>query len=127
MAFLGSAPAFLGRPLAAGPARKAAPQRVCVAPVASQKRSRPDLSEVASFQQHAADTGGSEVQTALLTRRINALTEHLKVHDTDYACQRGLRMLLGQRTRLLRYVYASDKTRYFALVSQLGIRKKSVQ
>ena len=84
------------------------------------------MEDVADFRLHATDTGSAEVQTALLTQRIANLTEHLKTHDTDYACQRGLRMMLGQRTRLLRYVYDSNKERYFALVTALGIRKKKL-
>ena len=89
---------------------------------ATLKRSRPSLESVAEFRTHAADTGSAELQSALLSRRIDALTLHLKEHDTDYACQRGLRMLLGQRTRLLRYVYDSDKQRYFDLVAKLARR-----
>jgi len=99
------------------------PRALAVAPVATAKRSRPAMADVADFRMHEADTGSAEVQTALLTKRIDNLTEHLKNHDTDYACQRGLRMLLGQRTRLLRYVYDQDKARYFNLVADLGIRK----
>jgi small subunit ribosomal protein S15 len=114
---------FTGRSLAAARASPAQPARAVVAVTATAKRSRPPVEAVATFQAHAKDTGSAEVQTALLTKRIDNLTEHLKEHDTDYACQRGLRMLLGQRTRLLRYVYDQDKTRYFNLVSKLGIRK----
>ena len=118
-----SSACVVGRRLAAARAPAPAPARAVLAVTATAKRSRPALEAVASFQQHASDTGSAEVQTALLTKRIDSLTEHLKVHDTDYACQRGLRMLLGQRTRLLRYVYDQNKTRYFNLVSNLGIRK----
>jgi small subunit ribosomal protein S15 len=114
---------FTGRSLAAARALAKPCLRVAAVTTATAKRSRPPLEAVASFQLHAADTGSAEVQTALLTKRIDNLTEHLKQNDTDYACQRGLRMLLGQRTRLLRYVYDQDKTRYFNLVSNLGIRK----
>jgi len=118
--------AFLGTSLPLAASRKPPPHRAAAAPGATcaAKRSRPALQEVASFQAHATDTGSVEVQTALITRRIVNLTEHLKMHDTDFACQRGLRILLGQRTRLLRYVYDSDKERYFSLVTALGIRKK---
>jgi small subunit ribosomal protein S15 len=116
--FLGSAVPFT----ALAPSRRAA--AVSVVTTAKAQRSRPALADVASFQAHATDTGSAEVQTALITRRIENLTVHLKEHDTDYACQRGLRMLLGQRTRLLRYVYDLDKERYFTLVTGLGIRKK---
>ena len=120
---LSSSSVFSGRQLRAARVAAPAPARCVVAVTATAKRSRPALEAVASFQTHAADTGSAEVQTALLTKRIDNLTTHLKEHDTDYACQRGLRMLLGQRTRLLRYVYDQDKTRYFNLVSNLGIRK----
>jgi small subunit ribosomal protein S15 len=126
--FAASSSAFAGVALPAAAPRSrcagASRQGLCVE--ATAKRTRPPLSDVASFQQHATDTGSAEVQTALLSKRIENLTEHLKVHDTDYACQRGLRMLLGQRTRLLRYVYDQDKARYFTLVSNLGIRKKAI-
>ena len=86
---------------------------------ATLKRSRPPLEAVAEFKKHEKDTGSAELQTALLSRRIDALTIHLKDNDTDYACQLGLRKLLGQRTRLLRYVYDNDKQRYFDLVAKL--------
>ena len=123
-----SCSAFAGAPVAVAPRSRAAgaSRQAAVVVEATAKRSRPALSQVASFQQHPTDTGSAEVQTALLTKRITNLTEHLKEHDTDYACQRGLRMLLGQRTRLLRYVYDQDKSRYFTLVSNLGIRKKQM-
>lgn len=100
--------------------------RAALVVVATAKRSRPPLEAVASFQQHEKDTGSVEVQTAFLTQRINNLTEHLKQNRTDFACQRGLRMLLGQRTRLLRYVFGEDKTRYYILVANLGIRRKKL-
>lgn len=91
----------------------------CVSVQATAKRSRPAVEQVATFKRHATDTGSAEIQTALLTKRIENLTEHLKMHESDYACQRGLRMLLGQRTRLLRYVYNQNKQRYFDLVAEL--------
>lgn len=118
---------LVGRPVAPASATAARPAaRAPLAVIATAKRSRPPLEAVASFQLHAADTGSAEVQTALLTQRINNLTEHLKANRTDFACQRGLRMLLGQRTRLLRYVFAQDKTRYYGLVANLGIRRKKL-
>lgn len=100
-------------------ARLGASRAACVSVEATAKRSRPAVEAVASFKRHATDTGSAELQTALLTKRIENLTEHLKMHDADYACQRGLRMLLGQRTRLLRYVYDQNKQRYFDLVAEL--------
>jgi small subunit ribosomal protein S15 len=116
--FLAGAPGRLAPPRAAGAGRA-----LCAA-TCGQKRSRPDVAAVSAFQLHAADTGSAEVQTALLSQRIKNLTEPQKVHRTDYACQRGLRIMLGQRTRLLRYVFDQDKNRYFDVVSRLGIRKK---
>ena len=116
-----------GSRLRAAPVAVASKPRAVAVVTATAKRSRPPLEQVADFRLHDTDTGSAEVQTALLTVRIANLTEHLKVHDTDYACQRGLRMLLGQRTRLLRYVYDQDKARYFNLVADLGIRKKAIK
>jgi small subunit ribosomal protein S15 len=112
---------------ASAPVAAPKPRSLAVVTVATAKSSRPPMEDVADLRLHATDTGSAEVQTALLTQRIANLTEHLKVHDTDYACQRGLRMLLGQRTRLLRYVYDQDKARYFNLVADLGIRKKAIK
>ena len=123
-----AAGSFSGRQLrACAPAALPKPRTLAVVTVATAKRSRPPMEHVADFRMHDTDTGSAEVQTALLTQRIANLTEHLKTHDTDYACQRGLRMLLGQRTRLLRYVYDQDKARYFNLVADLGIRKKAIK
>lgn len=111
---------FAGLSLAPrAPARSGTSRPASFVVEATAKRSRPTVEAVASFKRHATDTGSAELQTALLTKRIENLTDHLKMHDTDYACQRGLRMLLGQRTRLLRYVYDQNKQRYFDLVSEL--------
>ena len=73
---------------------------------------------------HASDTGSPEVQVALLTTSINALTEHLKVHPHDFHTTRGLRVQLGRRSRLLKYLASKDINRYRALVSKLGIRSR---
>jgi len=70
-----------------------------------------------------ADTGSPEVQVALLTHRISGLTEHLKAHKHDYASERGLKKLVGQRTRLLRYVKREDVERYRSLIKALGLRR----
>ena len=72
---------------------------------------------------HATDTGSAEVQIALLTDRINGLTEHLKVHQHDYHTQRGLLKLVGQRRRQLAYLNKTDVGRYRAIVAKLGLRK----
>ena len=69
------------------------------------------------------DTGSTEVQVALLTARINELTEHLREHKKDHHSRRGLLMLVGKRRRLLRYLERSDLERYRALVAELGLRR----
>lgn len=68
------------------------------------------------------DTGSTEVQVALLTTRIRQLTEHLKTHSKDHAARRGLLMMVGRRSRLLKYLGKSDRQRYLDLVQKLGIR-----
>ncbi|MDN5686338.1 MAG: 30S ribosomal protein S15 [Brachybacterium sp.] len=69
------------------------------------------------------DTGSPEVQAALLTHRIKYLTEHLKTHKHDHHTRRGLMLMVGQRKRLLKYLQASDITRYRTLIQRLGIRR----
>ena len=69
------------------------------------------------------DTGSAEVQVALLTARINDLTEHLREHTKDHHSRRGLLMLVGKRRRLLRYLERSDVERYRTLVGELGLRR----
>ena len=69
------------------------------------------------------DTGSPEVQVALLTRRINDLTEHLKVHKHDHHSRRGLLLLVGQRRRLLRYLADMDINRYRSIIERLGLRR----
>jgi len=72
---------------------------------------------------HDTDTGSPEVQIALLTERINQLTEHLKVHKKDHHSRRGLLMLVGRRRRLLDYVKDRDVERYRGIVAKLGLRR----
>jgi small subunit ribosomal protein S15 len=72
---------------------------------------------------HDSDTGSPEVQVALLTDRINHLTEHLRVHPKDHHSRRGLLMLVGQRRRLLDYLAGKDIERYRALIAKLGLRR----
>ncbi len=74
------------------------------------------------FRTHPGDTGSPEVQVALLTRRIQYLTEHFKSYKKDYHSRRGLLRLVGRRRRLLEYLKAKDITRYRKLVDQLGLR-----
>ena len=69
------------------------------------------------------DTGSPEVQVALLTRRINDLTEHMKAHKHDFHTQRGLLQLVGRRRRLLRYLEDKDVQRYRSLIERLGLRR----
>jgi small subunit ribosomal protein S15 len=77
---------------------------------------------VRTFGRSENDTGSAEVQVALLTERINELTEHLRTHTKDHHSRRGLLMLVGKRRRLLRYLESSDVERYRSLVSELGLR-----
>ena len=72
---------------------------------------------------HEGDTGSAEVQIALLTERINHLTEHFKAHKKDFAGRRGLLKLVGRRRHLLNYVRGKDVERYRAIVQRLGLRK----
>ena len=69
------------------------------------------------------DTGSAEVQIALLTARINELTEHLRTHRKDHHSRRGLLMLVGKRRRLLGYLQRTDLDRYRALIKELGLRR----
>lgn len=78
---------------------------------------------VERFGSGSADTGRTEVQIALLTERINELTEHLRTHKKDHHSRRGLLMLVGRRRRLLNYLQRDDLERYRALVKELGLRK----
>lgn len=78
---------------------------------------------IQNYQRHPQDCGSADVQIALLTRRVNDLTEHLKTHQKDFHCRRGLLMLVGQRRRLLNYLKEKDIARYRELLSKLGLRK----
>ena len=69
------------------------------------------------------DNGSTEVQVALLTQRINDLTDHLKIHKKDHHTRRGLLMLVGKRKRLLQYLENQDVERYRSLIDKLGLRK----
>jgi small subunit ribosomal protein S15 len=86
-----------------------------------EKRSNKALVE--QYRQHPTDTGSPEVQIALLSDRINSLTEHLKSHRKDFSTRRGLLMLVGQRRRLLNYLKDRDIERYRDLIGRLGLRK----
>ncbi|GFN36458.1 30S ribosomal protein S15 [Tepidimicrobium xylanilyticum] len=77
---------------------------------------------IEEYRLHEGDTGSPEVQIAILTHRINALTEHLKVHKKDHHSRRGLFKMIGQRRGLLKYLENKDIERYRALIEKLGIR-----
>ena len=78
---------------------------------------------VEQFRVHQTDTGSPEVQIALLSQRIQYLTEHFKVHVKDHHSRRGLLMMVGQRRRLLDYLRKHNLERYQSLIQRLGIRK----
>lgn len=78
---------------------------------------------IGKFRRHESDTGSPEVQIALLTERINQLTEHFATHKKDHHSRRGLMKLVGQRRRLLDYLKAKDINRYRSLIQELGLRK----
>jgi small subunit ribosomal protein S15 len=78
---------------------------------------------IGKYGRSDGDTGSAEVQVALLSARINELTEHLREHSKDHHSRRGLLMLVGKRRRLLRYLERNDLERYRALVAELGIRR----
>ena len=78
---------------------------------------------IAKFRKHDTDTGSPEVQIALLTDRINHLTEHLKVHKKDHHSRRGLLMLVGKRRRFLDYLKNNDVERSRTVIAELGLRR----
>ena len=86
----------------------------------SKEKKTAIINEYARFE---GDTGSPEVQIALLTFRINSLTEHLKANKKDHHSRRGLLMMVGQRRNLLAYVQKNDIERYRAIVARLGLRK----
>ena len=81
------------------------------------------LELIGEYRTHEGDTGSPEVQVALLTERINHLTEHLRQHTHDYDTRRGLLRLVGQRRRQLRYLSTKDVGRYRTLIGRLGLRR----
>lgn len=78
---------------------------------------------IQEYGQHDSDTGSPEVQVAILTERINHLTDHLREHKHDHHSRRGLLMLVGKRRRLLNYLKRQDVERYRRLISALGLRR----
>ena len=75
------------------------------------------------YKRDPSDTGSPEVQIALLTARINELTEHLRAHKKDHASRRGLLMMVSKRTGLLKYLSKTDRARYLSVIGRLGLRK----
>jgi len=78
---------------------------------------------IEDFKTHKSDTGSPEVQVAILTKRINDLTEHFKTHTKDFHSRRGLLVMVGQRRRLLDYLKKKDRIRYTSLIERLGLRR----
>jgi small subunit ribosomal protein S15 len=78
---------------------------------------------IGQYRIHESDTGSPEVQIALLTERINMITDHLKSHNKDFNSRRGLLKLVGQRRRLLTYLKGKESLRYKAVLESLGLRK----
>jgi len=86
-----------------------------------EKEKRQEIIE--TYRVHGKDTGSPEVQVALLTERINGLTDHFKTHKKDHHSRRGLLKMVGKRKRLLEYVKKKDINRYTTLIKSLGLRK----
>ncbi len=78
---------------------------------------------IKEYAKHEGDTGSPEVQIALLTKRINDLTDHLRTHKKDHHSRRGLLKMVGQRRNLLNYLMKNDIERYRSIIARLGIRK----
>jgi len=78
---------------------------------------------IGQFQRKQGDTGSPEVQIAVLTARINELTEHLRMHKKDHASRRGLLMMVSKRNSLLAYIRKKDRQLYLSVIGRLGLRK----
>ena len=78
---------------------------------------------ISQYQVHETDTGSADLQVAMLTERINQLTQHLKANKKDHSSRRGLLKMIGRRKRLLAYIQNEDPNRYQSLISRLGIRR----
>ena len=88
-------------------------------PLSSERK----LEIIEEYRSHDKDTGSAEVQIAILTKRIEDLTEHLKVHKKDHHSRRGLLKMVGKRRRLLNYLKEKDVERYRELIEKLGLRR----
>jgi small subunit ribosomal protein S15 len=89
--------------------------------MATTKERKTEL--IQTFKRAEGDTGSPEVQIALLTDRINYLTEHMRQHKKDFSSRRGLLKLVSQRSDLLKYLRQTDRSRYLAVIQKLGLRK----
>jgi small subunit ribosomal protein S15 len=78
---------------------------------------------ISDYRIHEKDSGSPEVQIAILTKRINELTEHLKAHKKDFSSRRGLLRMVGMRNSLLKYLTNEDRARYQSIITRLGLRK----
>ena len=99
---------------------------MCPGPTAPEECTKAEANKsqvIAEYARSEGDTGSPEVQVAILTTRINQLTEHLKQHKHDHHSRRGLLLLVGRRRRLLQYLAKKDIERYRALIERLGIRR----
>ena len=88
-------------------------------PLSSERK----LEIIEEYRSHEKDTGSAEVQIAILSKRIDELTEHLKVHKKDHHSRRGLLKMVGKRRRLLQYLRDKDVERYRGLIERLGLRR----
>ena len=87
----------------------------------TKKQAKTDLIE--KYKSHKEDTGSTEVQIAVMTKKISDLTKHLKEHKKDFDSRRGLLMMVGKRRRLLNYLKKTDEAKYVQLIADLGLRK----
>ena len=92
-------------------------------PVVKDTQLKDKLTIIEEFGSHTTDTGSPEVQVALLTERINHLTEHLRSNQKDHHSRRGLLMMVGKRRRLLGYLRNQDVERYRSIIARLGLRR----
>ncbi|KAK9831505.1 hypothetical protein WJX81_003689 [Elliptochloris bilobata] len=114
-------------PFACRPAARAAPRPAALAIQARFRGYNTDLSKVPQFKRSEVDTGSTEVQVAQLTARVQQLTAHLQTHRKDFACRRGLVILLGQRRRLMKYLYNVNRPKYDEVLKTLGVRPLKLQ
>jgi len=110
--------------VAARPAARPVEARGVEVIVAGRRRSRPEAEELSDFLTSEGDTGSTKYQVAMMTKRVAALTAHLKVHKKDFATRRGLTQILGKRQRLLKYLLKTDPVGYYEILQTLEVRDK---